>query len=312
MLSIIFKRIMIFIPLSLAVAGLVGVVVHLVPGDPVDVMLGDLASEAERQDLRQRLGLDQSIGKQLLHFYERLLQGDLGTSILSGQPVASMIGERIGNTAALAITAMLVAMFISIPLGIFSAYKAKTFLDYNAMLLAMIGVAMPSFWIGPLLVVFFSIYLGILPVSGMGTWRHFVLPSLTMGAALAAITARMTRNTILDSLQEDFVRTALAKGLTRLSAMVRHVLRNASLPILTIIGLQFGTLLTGAVITERIYDWPGVGSLMLEGLTSRDYPVIQGCILIFSLIYLTTNLVVDILYILLDPRIKISGQGGGS
>ncbi len=304
MFGIILKRILIFIPLSFAVAGLVGIVVHLVPGDPVDVMLGDLATESERLDLRQRLGLDETVSVQLLHFYNRLLHGDLGTSILSGQPVAEMIGERIGNTAALAITAMLVALMIAIPLGILSAYKAQTFLDYNAMLFAMIGVAMPSFWIGPLLVVLFSIYLGILPVSGMGSWKNFVLPSLTMGAALAAITARMTRNTILDYLHEDFVRTALAKGLTRLDAMIHHVLRNASLPILTIIGLQFGTLLTGAVITERIFDWPGVGSLMLDGLTSRDYPVIQGCILVFSLIYLTTNLVVDILYIILDLQQK--------
>jgi peptide/nickel transport system permease protein len=308
MVSYIVKRLLQFLPTSLAVLCLVGGMVHAIPGDPVDVLLGDLALEEEKIELRTRLGLDAPIPTQILRFLRGVLTGDLGLSLMKGLPVRQLIGERYGATLQLALTTMIIALAIAIPLGIVSAYRAGSAWDHGAMILSLLGASIPTMFLGPMLVLLFAITLGLLPVSGMENWTSLILPSLTMGSALAGILARMIRNTILELMREDFVRTAQAKGLSRLQALLGHILRNASLPVLTIVGLQFGALLTGAVITEKIFDWPGLGSLMIEGLSSRDYPVVQGCIVIFSLSYLSLNLLVDITYGFLDPRIKLAAK----
>jgi peptide/nickel transport system permease protein len=308
MVSYIVKRLLQFLPTSLAVLCLVGGMVHAIPGDPVDVLLGDLALEEEKIELRTRLGLDAPIPTQILRFLRGVLTGDLGLSLMKGLPVRQLIGERYGATLQLALTTMIIALAIAIPLGIVSAYRAGSAWDHGAMILSLLGASIPTMFLGPMLVLLFAITLGLLPVSGMENWTSLILPSLTMGSALAGILARMIRNTILELMREDFVRTAQAKGLSRLQALLGHILRNASRPVLTIVGLQFGALLTGAVITEKIFDWPGLGSLMIEGLSSRDYPVVQGCIVIFSLSYLSLNLLVDITYGFLDPRIKLAAK----
>lgn len=308
MLSYIARRLLQFIPTSLAVLCLVGGMVHAIPGDPVDVLLGDLALEDEKIELRQRLGLDAPIPTQIFRFLQGVLTGDLGLSLMKGLPVRQLISERYGATVQLALATMVIALSIAIPLGVISAYRAGSPWDHGAMILSLLGASIPTMFLGPMLVLLFAITLGLLPVSGMENWTSLILPSLTMGSALAGILARMIRNTILELMQEDFVRTAQAKGLSRMQALLGHVLRNASLPVLTIVGLQFGALLTGAVITEKIFDWPGLGSLMIEGLNSRDYPVVQGCIVIFSLSYLSLNLLVDVTYGFLDPRIKLAAK----
>jgi peptide/nickel transport system permease protein len=218
--------------------------------------------------------------------------------------VTELIAERVQPTVELAVVSLIVALCLSIPLGIVSALKAGKPLDYTAMGFALLGVAIPNFWLGPMLVLLFSLELGWLPVSERGGALSYVLPAITLGTALAAILSRMTRNSMLDNMKEDYVRTARAKGNPERTVIGKHVFRNAALPLVTIVGLQFGVLLTGAIITERIFDWPGLGSLILDGINNRDYPVVQGCVLVFSATYLIVNLVTDLSYALVDPRIK--------
>lgn len=300
------KRLASLIPVGLGVLLVVAFMIHLVPGDPVDAILGDFATQEDKQNLRHTLGLDRPVPQQLINYVKDVAQGDLGQSLIYKKPVTELLRERIPATVELALGALLVALLVSIPLGILSAIKAGTPIDLLAMSFAVSGVAIPTFWLGPLLILFFSVELGWLPVSERSDWMSYILPSLSMGTALAAALSRMTRNSMLDTLKEDFVRTARAKGCSEFRVTVQHAFRNASLPLVTLIGLQFGVLLTGAIVTERIFDWPGLGSLLIEGISTRDYPVVQGCVLLFSGSYLLVNLITDLTYSLVDPRIRLS------
>ena len=298
------RRLVLTIPVLLGVATLVFALIHLVPGDPAQSMLGDGASEEEVTKLRQSLGLDRPLLEQYQAFLSGLVKGDLGQSFRYGTPVTHEIRDRLFRTMQLAAAAMTVAILIAIPLGIVAAVFRGTAIDHGAMTLALIGISMPNFWLGPLLAIFFAVYLGWLPVAGTGTVWHIVLPAITLGAALAAILARMTRASLLEELRELYVVAARARGLTRVRAVVRHAFRNSLIPVVTIIGLQFGAVLTGTIITETIFAWPGVGRLLIQAINFRDYPLIQGCILFISLTNVLMNLITDLTYGLLDPRIR--------
>jgi peptide/nickel transport system permease protein len=298
------RRILLTVPVLLGVATLVFALIHLVPGDPAEAMLGESASAADLDQLRTRLGLDAPLLVQYRDFLVGLAQGDLGTSFRYGTPVAAEIQQRLGPTATLAFAAMALALLIAVPLGVIGALFRGTWIDHVAMTLSLAGIAMPNFWLGPVLAIVFAVGLGWLPVSGFGTWRHLVLPAVTLGAALAAMTARMTRASLADELGELYVRAARARGLSRARVVIHHALRNSLIPIVTILGLQLGAVLTGTIITETIFSWPGVGRLLIQAINFRDYPLVQGCILLIATTYVTMNLVVDVLYAWLDPRIR--------
>lgn len=300
----ILRRLSALLPVAFGVVCLVGTMTRLVPGDPVEVILGEFASGEEKAALRHNLGLDQGLGVQLGRYLSDLMHGNLGQSLVFRRPVGEMIAERLGATFSLAFAALAVAMVIALPLGIISALWRDTPIDWLAMSLSIAGVAMPGFCLGPLLVLIFSLKLDWLPVSERSNWQSYILPAVSMGLALAAALGRMMRNALLDTLQEDYIRTARAKGASEWRVILVHALRNAALPLVTIVGLQFGVLLTGAIITEKIFDWPGVGSLVMQGILQRDYPVVQGCVLVFSFSYLLVNLLTDLLYMLIDPRIQ--------
>jgi peptide/nickel transport system permease protein len=299
------RRILLLIPTLLFVITIVFALLRIIPGDPVQAMLGEGAQVADVRAMRKELLLDQPLLKQYGSYLWNLLHGELGTSWSLKMPIAVVLLSRLPATAELAGAAILVALLIALPLGIYSALNANKAVDRLTSLFAVTGVAVPHFWLGPLLILLFSIRLGWLPVSGRGQWSNLVLPSLTLGSALAAILARMLRSSLLEELNSDYVRTARAKGAGRIRIVFRHVLRNAFLPVLTILGLQLGGLLTGAIITETIFAWPGVGRLLIQSIFSRDYPLVQACILIFALLYTLVNLGVDILYAKLDPRINL-------
>jgi ABC-type dipeptide/oligopeptide/nickel transport system permease component len=291
-------------PVLLGVATLVFSLIHLVPGDPAQAMLGEAASPSDLAELRTRLGLDRPFLVQYREYLAGLVRGDLGRSFRYNTPVGLEIRQRLGRTAELAGAAMVVAIFIAIPLGVLGAFFRGGPIDHAAMTLSLVGISMPNFWLGPLLAIVFAVKLGWLPVSGTGSWQHLVLPALTLGMALAAILARMTRASLLDELRELYVLAARARGLSRARAVVAHALRNSLIPVVTIVGLQLGAVLTGTIITETIFSWPGVGRLLIQAISFRDYPLVQGCILFISVTYIAVNLVVDLLYAWLDPRIR--------
>ena len=305
MLRYLVRRLVLTIPVLLGVATLVFSLIHLVPGDPAQAMLGDGASAQDIVELRTSLGLDRPLLEQYVTFLRRAIIGDLGLSFRTGQPVTAMIVERLPATAELAIAAMVVAVVIALPLGIVAAVWRGTVADYGAMTFALAGVSIPNFWLGPLLAIVFAVELGWLPVSGRGTLVHLVLPAVSLGLALAAILARMTRASLLDELRELYVRAARARGVSRVAAVTMHALRNSLVPLLTIVALQFGAVLTGAVITETIFAWPGIGRLLIQSIGFRDYPMVQGCILLIAVTYVTVNLVTDLMYGVLDPRIRL-------
>jgi len=298
------RRIVLTIPVLLGVSTLVFSLIHLIPGDPAQVMLGEGASAAQVSELRTRLGLDRPLLEQYGEFMSGLVRGDFGTSIRTSQPVITAIAERVPATVELALAAMFVAITVAIPLGIVAAVARGTFVDHAAMTFALAGISIPNFWLGPMLAIVFAVELGWLPVSGRGGWQSLVLPAISLGAALAAILARMTRASLLEELRELYVRAARARGVSRTRAVLRHALRNSLIPLVTILGLQFGAVLTGAVITETIFAWPGIGRLLIQSITSRDYPLVQACILLIAITYVTVNLVTDLLYAVLDPRIR--------
>jgi peptide/nickel transport system permease protein len=298
------RRIALTLPVLLGVATLVFSLIHLIPGDPAQAMLGEAAPQADVEALRRSLGLDRPLIEQYGAFLWGLLKGDLGTSLRTGQPVTGQILERMPATFELAAAAMAVAIVVSIPLGIAAAVRRGTAVDHAAMTLALAGVSVPNFWLGPLLAIVFAVELGWLPVSGRGTAQHLVLPAVSLGAALAAILARMTRASMLEELREQYVLAARARGVPRLRAVVRHAFRNSLIPVVTLIGLQFGAVLTGAVITETIFAWPGIGRLLIQSIGFRDYPLVQGCILLIAVTYVGVNLVTDLVYGILDPRIR--------
>ena len=298
------RRLLLTIPVILGVATLVFSLIHLVPGDPAQVMLGEGAAEKDVIELRARLGLDRPLLEQYGVFLRGFIRGDLGTSFRTGQPVTTAILERVPATVELALAAMLVAMVVALPLGIIAAVRHGRFTDHAAMTASLAGISIPNFWLGPMLAIIFSIELGWLPVSGRGGWESLILPAISLGAALAAILARMTRASLLEELRELYVRAARARGVSRARAILRHGLRNSLIPLVTILGLQFGAVLTGAVITETIFAWPGIGRLLIQSITTRDYPLVQGCILLIAVTYVSVNLITDLLYGVLDPRIR--------
>jgi ABC-type dipeptide/oligopeptide/nickel transport system permease component len=304
MLRFVIRRLALTIPVMLGVATLVFSLIHLVPGDPVQAMLGESASPADLSELRGRLGLDRPLLVQYGAFLKGLARGDLGTSLRTNQPVAAAILERMPATFELAMVAMLLAMLFAIPLGIVAAVYAGTRVDHAATTVSLIGISMPNFWLGPLLAILFSIVLGWFPVSGRGTPAHLVLPAITLAAPLAAVLARMTRASVIEELRELYVLAARARGVSRLRSVLKHAFRNSLIPIVTVLGLQFGAVLTGAVITETIFAWPGVGRLLIQSIGFRDYPLVQGCILLIAVTYVSMNLLTDVLYGFLDPRIR--------
>jgi len=300
------KRLLAVVPVVFGVLLLTFLLVHLVPGDPVEVMLGESATSADRAQLRSELGLDQPLAIQFKNYLVNLSQGDFGRSIHTHTPVSVLLKARIPATARLALLAFVIAIFIGLPLGIAAALKAHHWPDKLATLLSLSLSAMPPFWLGPLLMLVFALWLGLLPVSGMENPGSIVLPALTLGFGLAAILTRMTRASLLEVLHEDFVRTARAKGLSERTVILRHAMRAALLPVVTVLGLQLGGLLAGAVITETVFDWEGLGRLLVESIEKRDYPVTQACVLVIALAYVFINLMTDLLYTQLDPRVRYS------
>lgn len=291
---------------SWIVGTLVFFLIHLVPGDPVAVMLGDWASPADETALREQLGLHLPIWTQYWQYLSGLMVFDLGQSLFFQQPVSDLIAERFPMTLQLAVMALLVAVLIAFPLGLWAALRSGKWPDHLSMTVSLIGVSIPNFWLGPMLILAFSLGLAWLPVSGVEQPFSWVLPSITLGTALAAILARMLRASLLEVMHEDYIRTARAKGLPNRLVYGKHALLNALLPVVTILGLQLGTLLGGAVITEVVFDWPGLGQLLVESIQRRDYPVVQGCILIISVAYITINGLTELVYAWLDPRIRVS------
>jgi ABC-type dipeptide/oligopeptide/nickel transport system permease component len=299
------RRLLLTIPVLLGVATLVFSLIHLIPGDPAQAMLGEGAAPEDVAQLRTRLGLDRPLLVQYGSFLQGLARGDLGVSLRNDQPVLQQILERMPATAELAFASMAIAILIALPLGIIAAVWRGTAIDYGAMTLSLVGISVPNFWLGPLLAIVFAVELGWLPVGGRGTLAHLVLPAVTLGAALAAILARMTRASLLEELREPYVLAARAKGVSRSRAVLHHALRNSLIPIVTILGLQFGVVLTGAVITETIFAWPGIGRLLIQSISFRDYPTVQGCVLLIAVTYVGVNLLTDLTYGFLDPRIRV-------
>lgn len=302
--TFILSRLLSALLVLLGVSCLVFLLIHLVPGDPVEVMLGEAAQPADREALRHALGLDQPLLVQLLHYFRGLLHLDLGTSLQSQRPISELLWERIPATAELAAAALAVAVVIAFPLGILAAVRKDSAWDYGAMSVSLLGVSMPNFWLGPLLILVFSVWLGWLPVSGREGPASLVLPAITLGTALAAILSRMVRSSLLEVMHEDFVRTARAKGLSQRIVILHHAMRNALLPVVTVLGLQLGVLLGGAVVTEMVFSWPGLGELTIESIQRRDYPVVQACVLVISAAYVIVNMLTDLAYGWLDPRVR--------
>jgi peptide/nickel transport system permease protein len=296
--------------ISSAMIGLLGVMclvfllIHVIPGDPVEVMLGESAQPTDKETLRHALGLDLPLHQQWWIYFKGLLHLDFGTSLFSGRAIVDLLVERIPATLYLSLVSLLVAIALALPLGLLAAVRQHTPLDYGAMGFALIGMSIPNFWMGPLLILVGALWLGWFPVSGQEGWNSVVLPALTLGTAMAAILARMIRSSVLEVLGEDFMRTARAKGLSSTRAVMLHALPNSLLPILTLLGLQLGGLLGGAVITETVFAWPGLGLLMIEAIQQRDYPVVQAAVLCISVTYIVVNLLTDLLYAWLDPRIQ--------
>lgn len=301
------KRLLGVAPVVFGVLLLTFLLVHLVPGDPVEVMLGESATSADRGQLRTELGLDRPLMVQFGDYLIKLAQGDFGRSIHSKTEISHLLAERVPATAKLALAALLIAIAIGLPLGIAAALKVGRWPDSLATLLSLTLSAMPHFWLGPLLMLVFALWLGLLPVSGMGDSASIVLPALTLGFGLAAILTRMTRASLLEVLHEDFVRTARAKGLPECIVILRHAMRAALLPVVTVLGLQLGSLLAGTVITETVFGWEGVGRLLVESIEKRDYPVTQACVLVIALSYVLVNLCTDLVYTRIDPRVRLHG-----
>jgi len=292
------------LPVLWLVVSVVFLLIHLVPGDPILQMLGEGAPAADIAATRHAYGLDMPLGWQYLHYWKGVLRGDLGSSLRFNQKVSSLIAQRYPYTLRLTIAALLVALVISIPAGVRSAERRGKWEDKLLGVVSLFGLSFPNFALGPILILFFAVKLGWLPVSGAGTPAHLVLPAVTMGSALAAILTRMVRTSMLEELGQDYIRTARAKGLSERTVVYRHALRNAMLPVLTVLGLQFGALLAGAIVTETIFSWPGIGRLTIQAIGNRDYYLVQGCILAIGLTYVLVNFLTDLLYSVANPRIR--------
>jgi peptide/nickel transport system permease protein len=308
-MSGIVRRLFLTLPTVLGVATLVFFFVHLLPGDPVDVMLGEAASAADRASLRAALGLDRPLGQQYFEFVRRAAIGDLGRSLRDGTPVARRIADCLPATLLLAITAGGIALLIAVPLGALAARHRGRWLDAAATGFSLIGASLPNFFLGPLLVLLFSVRLEWFPVSGADSLAALALPATTLGLGMSSLLTRLVRAAVLDTLGADYVRTARAKGLPEPTVFLRHALRSALLPVITVFGLQIGGLLGGAIVTETIFAWPGIGRLTLQAINGRDYPLLQGCVLVIACGYVATNFLTDLVYQRLDPRVRIEARG---
>ena len=305
MIRHLFYRFLVTLPALWLILTLVFLLIHIVPGDPVQQMLGESARAEDVQQLRHALGLDLPLHVQYGRYLRGLVSGDWGASLRFQRPVLRIILERYPATLQLALAALLVCAVIAIPAGVLAADRRGRAPDRTVSFFTLLGLSVPNFALGPLLILLFSIQFGWLPVSGRGSFLNLILPAITLGAALAAILTRMVRSSMIEELSADYVRTARAKGLPESAVLFRHAFRNALIPIITILGLQFGTLLAGAIVTESIFAWPGIGRLTVQAIQSRDYPLLQGCILLISFSYVLVNLLTDFLYALVDPRIRL-------
>jgi peptide/nickel transport system permease protein len=304
MIRHIVNRLLYTLPVIWLVVSLVFLLIHLVPGDPILQMLGEGAPATDIQAARHAYGLDQPLGEQYLHYWKGVLHGDLGPSLQFNQNVSKLISQRYPYTLQLTLAALLVAILLSVPAGVYSAQRRNLWEDRTLSVVSLFGLSFPNFALGPILMLLFSIKLGWLPVSGAGTFANLVLPAITMGGALAAILTRMVRTSMLEELSQDYIRTARAKGLTEHAVVYRHALRNAMIPVITVLGLQFGALLAGAIVTETIFSWPGIGRLTIQAISRRDYYLVQGCILAIGLTYVAVNFLTDLLYSAVNPRIR--------
>jgi ABC-type dipeptide/oligopeptide/nickel transport system permease component len=292
------------LPVLWLVVSVVFLLIHIVPGDPVEQMLGEGARTEDIAALRHLYGLDQPLGVQYIHYWRGVLHGNLGRSIRLNDSVTHLVLTRYPFTVELTAAALLIAILLAVPLGIAAALHRGRPRDHVISVVSLLGLSFPAFALGPILMLLVSIKLGWLPVSGAGDLAHLVLPAVTMGSALAAILTRMVRTSMLEELGQDYIRTARAKGLPERTVVYKHALRNALIPVLTLIGLQFGALLAGAIVTETIFSWPGIGRLTVSAISNRDYPLLQGCILAIGLTYVLVNLATDILYVVVNPRIR--------
>lgn len=304
MLQYVIKRLFSIIPVLIGISLLLFLMLRMLPGDPAQVLAGEMATPEEVEIIRHQLGLDRPIYTQYAFFLSRLSRFDLGRSARTQNPVTEEIWARLPNTMLLAIVAITLACLIGIPAGIISALRPYSLLDYTITVTALFGISMPVFWLGLMLVIVFAVWLNWLPAGGIGTWKHVILPSFTLASFVVAFIARMTRSTMLEVLSQDYTTTARSKGLKEKVVVVKHAFRNALIPIITVVGLQFGMLLGGAVLTETVFAWPGLGRLIVDSIRARDYPMIQGAILVFGLLYILVNLAVDIIYAYVDPRIR--------
>jgi peptide/nickel transport system permease protein len=299
------RRLLVVIPVLWAVVTLVFLLIHIVPGDPALTLVGENATQEQYQAARAELGLDKPLLTQYTDYLQGLLRGDWGTNPVTHEPVLKRIAARYPATIKLAFAAMIIATLVSIPLGVTAATHKGSIIDTLSTFVALLGISLPSFALGPLLVLIFSVELGVTPVSGAGGLAHLILPAVTLGAGLSAVLTRIVRSSVLEELGEDYVRTARAKGLPERRVIYKHVLKNGLIPVVTVLGLQFGVLLAGAIITERVFSWPGVGSLLVDSISERDYKLTQGCILVIAATYVLVNTATDLVYRFLDPRIKI-------
>jgi ABC-type dipeptide/oligopeptide/nickel transport system permease component len=298
-------RLVYTIPVVWLVVSIVFLLIHLVPGDPVEQMLGEGARAEDLQQLRHALGLDVPIATQYAHYLAGIVHGNLGESFRFHEPVTWVVLDHYPATLELAVVALLICAAIGIPAGLLAAERRATAADRALGIFTLLGLSIPNFALGPVLILLFSVTLGWLPVSGRGGPTHLVLPAITLGAALAAILTRMVRTSVIEELSSDYVRTARAKGLSAAAVLFRHAFRNALIPILTVLGLQFGTLLAGTIVTETIFSWPGIGRLAVQAIGSRDYPLLQGCILLIAISYVVVNLLTDCICGLVDPRVRL-------
>lgn len=304
MLRYLLHRLLYTLPVIWLVVSIVFLLIHIVPGDPILQMLGEGAPATDIQATRHLYGLDVPLGQQYVRYWKGVLRGDLGPSLRYNASVSRLIAQRYPYTLQLTVAALLVAILLSVPAGIRSAQRRNLWDDRALSVISLFGLSFPNFALGPILILFFAIELGWLPVSGAGGAAHLVLPAITMGSALAAILTRMVRTSMLEELGQDYIRTARAKGLPERTVVYRHALRNAMIPIITVLGLQFGALLAGAIVTETIFSWPGIGRLTIQAISNRDYYLVQGCILAIGLTYVAVNFLTDLLYSVVNPRIR--------
>jgi ABC-type dipeptide/oligopeptide/nickel transport system permease component len=304
MIRYVLTRLAYMLPVVWLVVSVVFLLIHLVPGDPIQAMLGEGVAATDLQAARHAYGLDVPVSTQYVRYWKGVLQGDLGKSIRLNQPVTKLVKAAYPATIGLTLASLAVAILLSIPAGVRSALRRNRWDDRALSFVSLLGLSFPNFALGPILMLLFAIRLGWLPVSGTGSLSHYVLPAVTMGGALAAILTRMVRTSMLEELGQDYIRTARAKGLSENAVVYRHALRNAMIPVITVIGLQFGALLAGAIVTEMLFSWPGVGRLTISAISNRDYFLVQGCVLFIGLTYVAVNFMTDMVYSVLNPRIK--------